>query len=103
MREHLEQIARLLRENGELTRAAVIEDLLAGTDDELNVFLSSNDLWGGSGSIADCALGGGRSPARRELEHLLIRLGSEQISSGILNQRTAMWVEAFSKWERMKL
>jgi len=103
MREHLEHIARVLRANGELTRAAMVEDSLAGTDDELNAFLSSNDLWGGSGSIADCMLGERRSDACRKLERLLIRLGREQLSCGISNQRTAMWVKAFTKWKRMKL
>jgi hypothetical protein len=56
MRRHLESPARLLHENGEDIRAAMIELAASASDSELDAILASNDLWGGSGSIADCAV-----------------------------------------------
>ncbi len=103
MREHLQYFAKLLHENGESDRAARVEDAVAGPDQELDVFLRSNDLWGGAGSVADCAgmMGiGQRTDGRRKIEHALIQLGNEQIRAGTVNPRTEMWVEAFSKWEK---
>jgi hypothetical protein len=92
----------LLGENGESVRAARVEDAVAAPDQELDTFLRSNDLWGGSGSIADCAgmIGGQRTDGTRKIEHALIQLGNEQIRAGKVDQRTAMWVETFSKWEK---
>ena len=103
MREYLTSIVRLLRENGEPARAVMVENAIEGTDEQLGAFLTSNELWGGSGSVADCALGGDRSEARREVEGVLIQLGNEQIRTGKVNPRTAMWVEAFAKWKEMSL
>lgn len=103
MREHLEHLAKLLHENGESVNAAKVEDAVAGSDQDLDMFLRSNDLWGGSGSIADQAgvVGTGwRTDARRKIEHALIQLGNEQIRVGRVNPRTAMWVMAFNEWER---
>lgn len=54
MREYLESLARLLRQEGHNARAILVEDAISGPDAELDVFLTSNELWGGSGSIADC-------------------------------------------------
>jgi hypothetical protein len=63
-------------------------------------FLVSNELWGGAGSIADQAgIDAGRS-MRREVESALIDLGEEQIRRGVVNPRTATWVEAFKQWRR---
>jgi hypothetical protein len=82
----------------------VLEDAVEGTDEQLGAFLSSDELWGGAGSVADCALvGGDRSEARREIECVLIRLGKEQIRAGNANSRTSMWVEAFTRWKEMGL
>jgi len=104
MREHLTSIVRLLRENGEPARAVMLEDAIEGTDEQLGAFLTSNELWGGSGSVADCALvGRDRSEARRAVERVLIRLGNEQLRAGTVNPRIAMWVEAFTKWKDMGL
>jgi len=65
MREHLESLGRLLHESGESARAAMIEDALAGPVEGLYAFLSSNELWDGSGSIADCVPRGERSAGSR--------------------------------------
>lgn len=99
MREHLKSLARVLHENGERAHATVVENAVAGPDAGVNAFLASNELWGGSGSIADGAGGAGRSEGRRKIERVLIELGKEQIRSGNVNPRTEMWVTAFSKWE----
>lgn len=69
----------------------------------LQAFLTSNSLWGGSGSIADQAgIDGGREK-RRKIESMLIDLGNFQINEGILNQRTKMWTEVFTKWKETKV
>jgi hypothetical protein len=100
MRKYLESLARLLRENGEGERAVMVEDALTGPDAEIGAFLASNELWGGSGSIADCAGGADRSEGRREVERLLVQLGNEQMRSGNVNPRTEMWVATFTTWEK---
>jgi hypothetical protein len=53
-----------------------------------------------AGSIADCAGSPDRSEGRRRIERVLLQLGKEQIRSGKANQRTEMWVTAFSNWEK---
>ena len=100
MRERLEMLARLLRQTGDYARAIVVEDAITGSDAELNAFLTSNELWGGSGSVADCGGGAERTEMRRSIEHVLIQLGNEQLQSANVNQRTRMWVAAFVKWEQ---
>src|SRR5215475_383031 len=68
MREYLESLARLLRQEGDNARAILVEDAISGTDAELDAFLASNELWGGSGSIADCGGAVERNTARRNIE-----------------------------------
>jgi hypothetical protein len=69
--------------------------------DELPIgFLTSDELWGGSGSIADQAgLALGRRDGRRRIEQALIALGEEQIRTGHVNIRTASWVGTFKDWQ----
>ncbi len=38
--------------------------------------------------------------ARRDIESALIELGTEQLRVGIVNPRTAGWVDAFTQWQR---
>jgi hypothetical protein len=99
MQELLESLARLLRQTGDSTLAAMVEGAIAGPVAGIDTFLSSNELWGGAGSIADCAGGGERSERRREIERVLIQLGNEQMRSGNVNPRTEMWVKAFTAWQ----
>jgi hypothetical protein len=99
MREYLESLARLLRQEGDNARAILVEDAISGSDAELDTFLASNELWGGPGSIADCGGAVERTTARRNIERLLIQLGNEQMRSGNVNPRTSMWVTVFRKWE----
>lgn len=103
MREHLQSLIQALQESGEVTLAARIEDVISGSEHELDVFLTSNELWGGAGSIADQAgITGtaGRTEGRRRIERVLIQLGNEQIARRNVNPRTAMWVDVFTKWEK---
>ena len=88
-----------MRENGEGERAVMVEDALTRPDAKLDAFLTSNELWGGSGSIADQSGGADRSEGRREIERVLIQLGNEQIRSGKVNVRTESWVRAFTLWK----
>jgi hypothetical protein len=102
MRDHLQRLSQALEECGEVTCAARIKDLLSGPEHELATILTSNELWGGAGSIADqsgLTKRGQRTDRRRTVERALIQLGNEQIRSGNVNQRTARWVSVFTKWE----
>ena len=101
-RDQLRTLAQLLHEGGGDDLAVMVEDAACGSDEALNGFLVSNNLWGGSGSIADqggLLRDGRRTEARRKVEHALIQLGNEQIRIGLTNVRTAMCVEAFRKRE----
>ena len=92
MRELLEALAELLQEQGESRLAAMVEDAISGPDHQLEVFLVSNELWGGAGSIADRAgvtWTGHRTEGRRRIERSLVQLGTEQIRVGKVNSRTA--------------
>ena len=102
MRKHLQELVELLHKCGEQSGAQRVTTALAGTEADFQEFLTSNTLWGGAGSIADQAgdSSGARSEARRDIEQVLVRLGREQIRSGHVNERTAMWVDAFEKWAR---
>ncbi|MDQ8205747.1 hypothetical protein [Pelagicoccus sp. SDUM812003] len=76
-----------------------------GSDEKIIHFLKSNELWGGAGSIADQAgvsTGLGREK-RRRIEESLVKLGDAQISKGITNPRTQMWVSAFKKWKESNI
>ena len=64
----------------------------------LRGFLVSNALWGGSGSIADQA--GVGSAARGRIERALVALGTAQLHAGVTNERTQMWVSAFTSSRR---
>jgi hypothetical protein len=98
VREHLRQLGGLLSAH-DAGLARIVEKAASAGEKELGIFLVSNDLWGGSGSIADQAgLGAGRDASTRAMEHALIELGEEQIRLGVVNPRTASWVQAFKKW-----
>lgn len=97
----LAEIAHLLETGHEEQLAYRVQDSLSGSDQAIEEFLRSNELWGGAGSIADEAFSGGRSAQRKELEALLIRLGTIQLDYGVANIRTKVWVQAFEKWQRL--
>jgi hypothetical protein len=98
LREKLERLHAVLAENGEPAWADKVGVVLAGSDDQLLAFLEPNGLWGGSGSLADMAGAGQERVVRREIEAALIDLGETQLRAGLINPRTASWVEAFRKW-----
>ena len=56
IRDKLKQLLILLREGDENCQASQIEDALAGSDEDLESYITSNELWGGAGSVADQAL-----------------------------------------------
>ena len=101
MREHLRQLSESLQCNGEPLLSKRVNSVLASSDEEMEAFLVSNELWGGSGSIADQA--GVSNPnrnGRRAIEAALVQLGHEQLRQGKVNSRTSMWVQAFEQWSR---
>ena len=101
LRAHLLDLAAALDAGGETARAQRARSAADGTEPELLTFLTSNELWGGAGSIADQAGGGGdRSPQRKAIEAVLVALGKEQIRVGTVNSRIEMWVSAFDNWSR---
>src|SRR4051794_1200076 len=101
LRDQLQHLATALRAGGESLLADRAEKAVAGSDKELEAFLLSNDLWGGAGSVADQAGGGGaRTPHRRDIEAALVALGKEQLSAGKVNERTQTWVSSFEQWAK---
>ncbi|REJ78762.1 MAG: hypothetical protein DWQ47_04770 [Acidobacteria bacterium] len=76
----------------------IIEEALSSSDDELLVFLKSNLLWGGSGSIADQAGFDASGKVRKEIELAIRELGLEQLETGIVNERTEFWVSSKKKY-----
>ena len=98
----MKTLAKLLIDSGDKGLAAMVNAAASGTDEELNVFLTSNELWGGAGSVADQAgmNDGLRTNVRRSIERAMIELGEEQIRLAQANVRTASWVAAFKKWAK---
>ena len=100
LRELLTRLADALRQCGDDDYIAVVTNALSRPDESLLAFLTSDALWGGSGSIADQAgLALGRKNGRRRVEQALIELGAEQIRAGHVNIRTASWVGTFKGWQ----
>jgi hypothetical protein len=105
IRAALSEIAELLEKHQEHHYASAIRDALHGPEKTLETFLASNELWGGSGSIADNSLiprNGDHSldGPRATLEGLLIHLGGLQMDLGYTNVRTETWVNVFEEWRR---
>ena len=102
MRGQLQRLSTVLRDCGALVSAAAVEEAISGSEEEVDAFLISNELWGGSGSIADQAgmYAGLRTDDTRKIERALVQLGKEQIRKGKVNPRTATWIAAFEKWEK---
>ena len=71
---------------------------LHGNDDKIWKLLTSNELWGGSGSIADQALIE-NDALRNQFQNIMIELGNLQLSENKVNERTETWVSAFSQWK----
>jgi hypothetical protein len=99
IRDKLKELRDLLIAEGDRFLAKEIDRALAGPVAEFTTFLTSNELWGGSGSIADAALGETRE-LRRKVEGILAELGELQLKAGILNVRTEMWTSAFRQWQK---
>jgi hypothetical protein len=61
----------------------------------------ANDLsfWGGSGSLMDQAIEGGRGAARRSFETAAIELGNALLEAGARNPRMEHWIDVFQKWK----
>lgn len=101
MQQELESVRDALLEAGDSHSAGLVSAALAGGDDSVREFVVSNELWGGSGSIAD--QGGAadsRDDARRSVEAALVSLGRVQLRAGVVNVRTSMWVETFDRWHQ---
>jgi hypothetical protein len=98
----LRRLRQMLADGREFSHLSDVDSALEGDDSALTAFLTSNALWGGSGSIADQALGGSRE-TRRPLEQLLAELGREQIRLGLTNSRTATWTSVFDQWQAQNI
>jgi len=100
VRKHLERVVQVLERHGEYNLARRAKAAASAPADQLDAFLTSNDLWGGAGSIADqaCMPEGLRTDARREVERALVELGKHQLHLGKVNPRTAGWVATFEEW-----
>jgi hypothetical protein len=102
VRALLQQLREMLEKNGEQHFVREIDVALAGDDTALWTFLTSNELWGGAGSIADQGCGRSRN-TRRPLEELLVELGREQLALERINPRTQTWTSVFEKWHAQNI
>jgi hypothetical protein len=98
VRDQLEHLQMVLAERDEPYWSDTIGGVLLGTSAELEAFVVSDDLWGGSGSLADMVCMEQGRDGRRAVEAALIDLGEVQLREGLVNERTAAWVEAFREW-----
>jgi hypothetical protein len=99
--KELESVRNALVATVDSLSAEIVSNALAGGDDSVREFLVSDDLWGGSGSIADQGgMSVSRDDSRRAVKASLVCLGEAQLLVGIVNVRTAMWVDAFQMWQR---
>jgi len=99
-RHCLGKLANALETAGEAKLARQISELVLSDDSAISAFLVSNELWGGSGSVADQA-GIGTRQVKRTVEAVLIELGELQMKVGLTNVRTSMWTSAFKEWKKM--
>ncbi|HEY1256621.1 MAG TPA: hypothetical protein VGF01_17750 [Terracidiphilus sp.] len=109
-RRILSDIQLLLEDCVEDFYANAVRDALSGSEEDFEKFLISNELWGGSGSLADsafCDRAGTdeenqiRRKGKKLFESLMIDLGQLQMRIGKTNMRTNMWVEAFTQWKNI--
>lgn len=101
LRTRLADLSSVLKECDEKSMATDVAAAVDGTEAALNAFLTSNELWGGPGSVADQAgMRPDRTDDRRKIEAALVRLGAEQIRAGVVNVRTRMWVATFESWAK---
>ncbi len=96
LRELVEPLAAV--EGGAM--ASLVARALEGSDAELEMFLRSDDLWGGAGSIADQGFIEGPHEMRVGGIKAMVALGNLQVERGVTNVRTEMWVRTFEKWLR---
>jgi hypothetical protein len=97
-RTTLSHLADLL-EAGHQPWVPEVRRVLMGPAEAIERFLISNDLWGGSGSIADSAFAS--DPTRpKKFYQLMVQLGRLQIEARKTNPRTEIWVTAFEHWLR---
>lgn len=92
----LEELADALRDAGDVEFADEVRDAASSDQLVMLAFLVSDELWGGSGSIADSAGIDGSSRSRARVETALVRLGKAQLERGVFNPRTAKWVTSFA-------
>jgi hypothetical protein len=89
-----EALKGTLAQHGEDRDAEAIRQALDGSDSDLLSFLASNVRYG-----LDPESGWRRAGrlVRRQTEEALVKLGARQIQEGVVNGRTGMWVDVFSK------
>lgn len=98
MRAELAALRDVLRQYDPLL-AEPIDAALRGADVDVEAFLMSGELWGGTGSIVDRA-GAPRSwAAQHQIQEAFIALGEMQITHGYVNPGVTRWV-AFLKERR---
>jgi len=99
LRSRLKDLADVLTRLGS-DSADPVAAVATADDRTLHEYLRSNELWGGSGSVADQAGVESSRETAREVETALVVLGRAQLAEGVVNPRTASWVEVFEDWRR---
>lgn len=100
VRAALQGVSAALDDCGQPQLAEDVLRAAGSPDEQLVAFITSNELWGGAGSIADQAgmKAATRTESQRDLEAALIHLGQVQVQMGQLNPRTVGWVGVFERW-----
>ena len=101
----LKSLSGVLSENGHDAHGRMVlqyaEQIAAGTPPSL---LATYDMWGGSGSVADCTILQGRSPSATSVNDeqkfctLLVELADLMIEDGIANSLVESRRKTFAIW-----
>ena len=101
----LKSLSGVLAENGHDAHGRIVlqyaEQIAAGTPPSL---LASYDMWGGSGSVADCTILQGPSPSAATVSDeqkfctLLVELADLMIEDGIANSLIESRRKTFAIW-----
>jgi hypothetical protein len=108
MLEQLRRMHALCLKHEDYSSAGLLDRLIESHARDPEHFwevLTSNEVWGGAGSLADQCLCVARTPRPSELEadrrgvwRCLAEIAEEMQSAGHLNERTLFWASAFRSW-----
>jgi len=110
MVEQLQKIRDICAKYADHSSVRLLDRLLALHELDASAFwdlLTSNEVWGGAGSLADQCLVAPSVSTGTQFEHdrrmvweALAGIADEMKAGGLLNERTLFWASTFSSWAR---